>query len=220
MSTCFINAAIGTGWYGRGSVRLRHSLQQHGYTGEYSFWRNEWPSNKFPRDCVYNIKADAFDAAIKVGHTTIIWGDCSIYAVRDVNPFIERINRDGYWIGQSGYNAAQTCSDACLAYFGVDRDWAEKTHDCATGIFGVNMDFEKPRQFIERWIQAGKDGTFRGARVHGRQSKDPRYLHHRQDQAAASVVLGQLGMPLGSFQEFVAFRWDNGEKVTFRCEGM
>lgn len=220
MTTAFLNAAIGTGWYGAGQKRLRTSLEQHGFKGDYLFWRNEWPSNKFPRDCVYTVKADAFDAAIRGKYTTIIWGDCSIYAVRDMQRFVDRINTNGYWIGQSGYNASQTASDAQLAYFGVDRDWAEKTHDCATGIFGVNMDFEKPRQFIERWVQAGLDGAFRGSRQHGRQSKDPRFMFCRQDQSAASIVLGQVGMPLGLFQNEVTFRWDNHVDQTFRCQGL
>lgn len=217
--TCFINVGISE-WYTHGTDRLRGSLIDKGFPGDILTWRDEWPSNRFPRDCVYNCKADAFEQAIKRGYTTIIWGDCSIYAVRNTAAFVAKVQRDGYWIGQSGYNAAQTASDAQLKYFAVDRDWAWGVPDCATGIFGVCMDHVGPRKFIETWIEAGRDGAFRGSRHHGGQSKDPRYLHCRQDQSAASVILGKMGMPLREFIAEAAFKWDPDRGQTFRCEGM
>lgn len=217
--TCFLNVGIGE-WYIHGSDRLKGSLIAHGFDGDILTWKNEWPSNKFSRECVYNVKADAVNYAIKAGYRTIIWGDCSIYAIRNTASFVKEINDTGYWIGQSGYNCAQVCSDAQLAYFQVDRDWAQTAHDSATGLFGVNLDFEGPRKFAETWVQAGLDGAFHGSRKHGKQSTDPRFLFGRQDQSAASVILAKLGLPLKVFLSHAAFKWDSDSGQTFRCEGM
>ncbi len=219
--TCFLNVGIGL-WYRSGSDRLQASLIAHGFTGDHLVWKDCWPGAipGLSRDVIYAAKADAFQHALNAGYTTIIWGDASIYAVRPLDRFLATVNEKGYWLGQSGYNCAQTASDAQLQYFGVSRDWAERVPDCATGIFGVNMDFTAPRQFIETWIQAAKDGAFRGSRHHDGQSNDPRFRFGRQDQSAASLIAGKQGMTLDCFLDFCAFRWDADSGQTFRCEGM
>lgn len=216
--TVFLSAGIGR-WYTDGIERLHGSLISYGWPYDIKIWKDDWPSNKFDRNCVYNIKADAFNWALAQGYKTIIWGDASIYAQGLMEPFVDRIKRDGYWIGMSGYNAAQTCSDACLNYFGVTRDWAEKVPDSATGLFGVNVGNPVALEFIETWIKAGRDGAFAGSRLHAGQSKDPRYLHHRQDQACASIIAGKLGMKLSDFIFYCGFVWD-AQPTIFKCQGM
>lgn len=216
--TCLINAGIGQ-WYSTGSDRLKGSLITHGFDGDIIIWKDNWPSNKFDRSCVYNVKADAFDYAIKAGYETIIWADSSVYALKNTQPFVDLIREKGYWLGQSGHNAAQTCSDACLQYFGIDRDQAQEINDCATGLFGVNITHDIPRQFIERFIKAGMDKAFHGSRKHGGQSSDPRFRFHRQDQSCATIIAAQVGMPLDLFQSFVRFKWDRFDSM-FMCQGM
>lgn len=215
----FLNAGIGK-WYSLGSERLKGSLIGVGAPVEHRFWIDQWPDSHTPRDVVYNIKGAAFDAAIKEGYRILIWGDSSVYAVKKIEPFLDVIRIKGYWLGQSGHNAAQTCSDACLKYFGITRDEAEKIHDCATGLFAVNLDFDAPRRFIERFIKAGREGAFHGSRLHAGQSADPRFLYARQDQSAATIIAAQEGMKLDSWQDFVAFKWDAVTHHIFKCEGM
>jgi hypothetical protein len=55
--------------------------------------------------------------------------------------------------------------------------------------------------------------------MHGGQSKDKRFLFHRQDQACASVIAGQLGWKLDAWESFVAMKWDKYPAM-FHCEGM
>lgn len=221
MRTCFLNVGIGE-WYTKGSDRLAASLIAHGFKGDQLIWKDKWPGAIMGLDqsCIYNCKADAFKHALNAGYDRIIWGDSSIYAVRPLDRFLATVDEKGYWIGQSGYNAAQTASDAQLQYFGVSRDWAAQVPDCATGIFGVNMGSPEGRAFIETWIQAAKDGAFKGSRHHDRQSIDPRFCFCRQDQSAASLILGKQGMVLDLFQNFVAFKWDSKDNATFACEGL
>lgn len=217
--TIFLSAGIGQ-WYSSGAQRLSSSLTAHGWAHDRQIWINEWPHVKMPRTPIYCIKAAAVDYAIQQGYTTIIWGDASITAKANMEPFVAKVQADGYWIGQSGYSAAQTCADHQLQYFGVTRDWAAGVPDCATGLFGINVENPAVMQFAKTWIQAARDGAFAGSRFHAHQSADPRYLHNRQDQACASVILGKMGMPLRSFQSECTFRWDARTNQTFHCEGM
>lgn len=217
--TCFINVGIGL-WYSSGTERLAGTLRQYGFPGDVITWVDKWPSAEFPREPVYNVKAAAFHEAMRRGYRTIIWGDSSIQALKNTAEFVARVRTDGYWIGQSGYRTSETATDGQLAHFGVSRDWADGVPDCATGLFGVCLDHEKPRQFIEQWVQAGRSGGFSGSRHHARQSKDPRFKFGRQDQSAASIILGKLEMPLRLWQDYVAFAWDSKAGKTFLCQGM
>lgn len=220
MKPIFLSAGLGL-WYSTGAQRLSESLTKYHWPGDRNIWINEWPPGNFSRDCVYNVKAAAFQHAIKAGFRTLIWGDASVYAINPIGPMVDHIATHGYWLGQSGHNAAQTCSDACLQYFGVTRDWAETVPDCATGCFGVSLDFPQAKRFIERFIQAGADKAFHGSRFHAGQSKDPRFAFHRQDQSAATIIAAQEGMGLALWQNFIAFRCDKTKPHhIFRCEGM
>lgn len=218
--TCFLNAGIGQ-WYSTGSERLAGSLRLHGFPGDVITWIDQWPNHGFSKDCIYNVKAAAFEEAIKRGYRTLIWGDSSIYALKPTQPFVDRIKADGYWFGMSGYNCAQVCSDKQIQYFGVSRDWAAAIPDTATGLFGVNLDNPLAAKFVELWIKAAHDGVFSGSRFHGGQSKDKRFKFGRQDQATASLICGTLGMTLSPFISFAGYAWDAGKHDTiFRCQGM
>ena len=213
-----VNAGIG-GWYQKGSTRLQQSFVEHGFEGAYNIW-DRWPTWNYSKDSIYAVKAAAMEHAMKAGFRTLIWADCSIWALRPVKPFLDEVEVKGYWIGQSGYKASETATDAQLEYFGLTRDEVDLIPDCASGLFAVNLDHEKPRQFLETWIQAAKDGAFGGSRGHDGQSADPRFKFGRQDQSAASCILGKLGMKLDLFQDYCAFAWDSREKAIFACQGM
>lgn len=218
MKTVFLSVGIGA-WYPAGVDRLRSTLLAQQWPHDIKMWKDEWPHPLFPRECVYTVKASAFQWAIDNGYETIIWGDASITAVRPMGAFVEAINAKGYWIGQSGYNCAQVCGDKMLDYFGVTRNEAENMCDTATGLFGVNLANPVVNEMIHSWIQAGRDGAFAGSREHGGQSTDPRFCFGRQDQSALSVCAGKLGVKLDNFIDFCGFKWDAVD-TTFKCEGM
>lgn len=214
-----INAALG-GWYPQGQKRLIRSLNVHGYPWDVMTWCNEWPNDNYDKSCPYNVKAAAFEEAIKAGYTHIIWADCSMWLQNPIEPLFDFINQQGYYLGQSGFNCAQSCSDKCLEYFGITRDEAEYIPDCQSGLFGVYIDNPIAKQFIETWIQSAKDGAFIGSRLHDNQSLDPRFLFHRQDQSCASIIAGKLGMKLRLFGNYVSYYPNNISDVIFSCRGM
>ena len=204
IKVCILNASNGTGWYPVGSHRLKRSLIHHGYAHDLLFFSN-WPNNEFDKMCPYNIKASAFAEALKRDYDIILWADCSVWAVDYPYPVLDIINHDGYYFWRSGYTCAQTCSDKCLDYFGVDRDTAETYQDVSTSLFGIHTKNELGATFINEWLRSAKDGQFKGSRDHDGQSTDPRFLFHRQDQSCASIIANKLGMKLHKEGEHIQY---------------
>lgn len=215
---CIINVSIG-GWYPQGQKRLISSLNLHGFNWDLMMW-TDWPNDHFSKDCIYNAKAASFEEAIKAGYTHILWLDSSMWAISDPNKMMDIINEKGWYLGTSGFNCAQVCSDACLRYFSVERNTAETYPDSHTGCFGVNLENPTAKKFMDLWIQSAKDYAFHGSREHDNQSKDPRFKFHRQDQACASIIANQLGMEMTQFGKFVSYYPNDIDKVIFTCRGM
>jgi hypothetical protein len=221
VKACIINAAIGS-WYPQGQRRLKESLIFHGFNWDILTWL-DWPRNGFDKSCNYNVKASAFEEAIIRGYTHILWLDCSVWSVKDPNPIFDIINETGYYFWSNCYNCAQECSDKCLEYFGVDRDLAEQWPIASTSMFGVNITNPIGKQFIDEFIQSAKDAVFSGSRFHDNQSSDKRFLHHRQDQSAASIILNRLGCKIHEAGEYSAYYEPNkpqSETAIFLMRGM
>lgn len=192
MRACIINAAVGAN-YPKGQGRLIRSIRT--YCPEIALMaRDGYTLTDIPRTTPYNLKADNLECAILDGYTHILWLDASVVLTGHIQPILDRIDADGYYLPTSGYNCAQTCNDRILEYFQVTRDQAEKMPDAATGCFGVNMEHPIGQSFARMFIQAAKDGMFEGSRAHDGQSKDPRFMFHRQDQSAAGLIAAKLGM--------------------------
>jgi len=217
---CIVNASNGAGWYPLGSKRLKESLIYHGFNGDIIIYDN-FPNDEYNKENPYNIKASAISQVLKMGYTHILWLDCSVWAIRNPNLIFDVINEHGYYFWRSGFNAAQCCSDKCLKYFNISRDEAENYQDCSTSMFGFNTENELGKKFIEIWLKSAKDNVFDGSRLHDNQSEDSRFLFHRQDQSAATIILNQLNMKLtdpGIYSEYYS---DNISKsVLFTMRGM
>lgn len=217
---CIINASNGAGWYPTGTKRLKESLIYHGFNGDIITYDN-FPNDQFDKSNPYHIKASAITEILNKGYTHFYWLDCSVWAINNPNPMFDIINDKGYYFWKSGYNAAQCCSDKCLEYFNLSRDEAEKYQDCSSAIFGININNGLGKKFIEKWLQSAKDGVFNGSRLHDNQSKDSRFLFHRQDQSAATIILNELKMELTDPGIHCSYYSDNMNKdIIFTMRGM
>lgn len=217
---CIINASNGFGWYPKGSKRLKESLIYHGFNGDIITF-DKFPNNEFDTNNPYNIKPSAITEVLNMDYTHILWLDCSVWAIQNPNPIFDVINDKGYYFWTSGYNAAQTCSDKCLEYFNTNRDIAETYKDCSTSMFGVNVENPLGKEFIYQWLQAAKDGVFNGSREHDNQSEDKRFLFHRQDQSAATMILNKLNLEITNAGIYSEYYSDNINKsVIFTMRGM
>jgi hypothetical protein len=214
---CVINAAIGQ-WYPKGQKRLLDSLKGN-FDGEILTW-TEFPSVDYDTNNIYNVKAACLEAAINQGFELILWADCSMWAIKDISPIFDIIEKDGFYVETNGMNCAQECSDNCLGYFNVNRNDAELMPMCSSGLIGINVKHEKGKTFAEKWIQSAKDGVFAGSRLHDGQSMDFRFKWHRQDQSAASIIANQLGLNMYPLGKYMNYSPNDNSNLIFLCQGM
>lgn len=206
LDNCIVNIGFGGLRYTYGTKRLVGSLKQVGYIGDSKCIEG------LPKDFIshtdnpYAFKLQLLKQIVDAGYKKILWVDSNVYAFRNPQPIFDIIDSEGYYAINNGFNCAQTCTDNCLNYFGVDRDKAEQMPEITTCVVGFNMDFEIGRQFFERWYNSAMDGAFKGSREHSlSDSEDPRFLFGRQDQSAASIIANQLNFKLHSYNDHVSY---------------
>lgn len=224
MKNVIINAAVG-GWYPKGQKRLIDSLIHHGYAGDILKWTNEWPNGNYNGANPYEIKASALEQAINAGYTHILWVDCSMWAIKNPQPIFNILINEPIYVETNGYNCSQECSDASIEYFGITRDEAEKLPMCSSGLLGINYSNPLGKQFADEWIQAAKNGAFNGSREHANQSEDERFLHHRQDQSIASLIMNKLGIKMRTLGTHFAYYpgiygTEQNNNTIFFCQGI
>ena len=216
-----INVALGK-WYPQGQQRLIESLHTQGWQSVKG-WLNR-PVEGFNTDNPYTCKASALQYALDNKHDVVLWCDASIYAIKPINKLMDLVSNQGYFFWGSGENCAQTVSDNCLRLFGLTRDKAELIPECASSVFGINLNTYIGREFAERFIKYTKLGAADGSREHDNQSQDPRFKYHRQDQSVASLVMNELGMKLETTR-YVGYKaylihYDNTDNICLLNEGM
>ena len=216
---CILNASNGSGWYPVGTQRLVRSLINHGY-GHDILTFDTWMNSEFDKNCPYNIKASAWHEALNKNYDIILWLDCSVWAINNPYLLLDIINHEGYYFWKSGFNCAQTVSDSCLSYFGVNRDTAETYTDVSTSMFGIRVGNPQADEFISKWIQAARDNQFFGSRLHDNQSSDPRFLFHRQDQSCASVIAGKMGLKVYDANVYSSYYPIINDSIVFTMRGM
>jgi len=203
-----ISAGIG-GWYAKGIDRLERSLIYHGYPGDFLFWRDQYPPNCPPHnENPYAFKPYAFAEAFRRGYKVVLWLDASFWAINNPMPVFDYIQEHGLYLFKSGYSLAQTAPDRLLEYAGVgEREDLKDVPEFATGAVGINIDNPQGKMFFDYWDLMCADDMFKGHRVHNEEdSKHPLFLHARQDQSAASMVLHEMDIrSAGEEEDFVAY---------------
>lgn len=206
---CIINVGIG-GWYWKGTQRLKRSLLFNGYAFDMLFWEDMLPpGSPTHADDPYAFKVYAFEEAIRQGYTIILWLDSSFWCIKTPHPIFDIICDTGVFAFRTGYNCAQTCSDAALAWAGMTRDQAELLPEIATGAVGINVANPDGKNVYELWKNGCDAGLFKNNRQHDeRDSKDIRFLHARQDQSIFSLAIHRLGLKFNYF-DYVSYYGTN-----------
>lgn len=219
-TNCIISVGV-NGWYSKGIDRLERSLIYHGSNADTFFWTNIYPEGSPTHEVnPYAFKIYAFQEAIKMGYTKILWLDASFWAVKDPTPIWTIVENKGYYLIRNGETCAQNCNDTCLDYFKVSRDEAECINSIASGIVGINIDNEIAFTFLNEWANSCDRGAFKGSRLHANQSSDARFLHHRQDQSAASLVAHKLNMEIGEMGLVRYYEPEMSKETIFAIRGM
>jgi hypothetical protein len=228
MSRCVVNVATGP-HYRKGQYRLFGSE----FISETSGLA--YTDVNMPRGCPdhslvpYAFKAFALRDAAQENHT-LLWCDACILPVADMTPLWERIERDGYWFSECGFNNYEWTADSVYPdLFELDEGRADEAralnrtipHVVATA-FGLSMKHPKGRAFLDEYYRlASETKAFCGPWVNSDRSDYPLSIPltgprcypcgppdvrgHRHDQTAASVIAWRLGMQLTKPPEIFAY---------------
>jgi len=197
-------------WYGHGSRRLAKSLNFVGWAGDTLIYADEYPPGSHAHEDVpYYMKIAAFEQAILMGYTHILWVDSSFYAVDNPVKMFDIISDQGYYFFSSGYNLAQSVNDTALAAVGLSRDEAETVNEWASGCVGIRIDNPDGKALYERWKGLMDMGLSRGSRLHDNQSSDPRFKFHRQDQSCLSLAALELKLSNTKGLDMVSYKGTN-----------
>ena len=221
-NACIISCGVG-GWYGAGITRLHRSLIHHGYAGDMILYKDVYPPNSPTHlENPYAFKIYAFREAIKAGYSLIMWLDASFWNIKTPHHIFDDIIDNGVVGFSSGYNLAQTAPDNLLARMEISRDEAELMPEIATGMVGLNLDNPGGKAVFEQWAQLCDEGYFRNSRTHNpADSKDPRFIHGRQDQSAYAAVVNKLGIkiPVNDYVSYYGTGY-NPDKCCFFIGGL
>jgi hypothetical protein len=215
-----VSCGVG-GWHPDGVARLEASLAEH-WSGNVMVWKNEWPPMSPPHPAVpYAFKYYAIEAARAAGHARVLWCDASVWALRDPSPVFGVIAGQGYYLWDSGWECDQWCNDRILRNFGIERAAARQMPMISAGIMGLDFEHPTAREFFRRWCRSMDRGDFLGSWTRDEtEGTDPRYLGHRHDQAAASLIAAQLGMRLDRSVGLCAYYRHNDPETVLTCQGM
>lgn len=196
-----VNFACGP--YRLGQCRLMKSLFETGYSESLVFFTNEAKLGCARHtEAPYAFKPMVFQKAWVAGYTTLLWVDASVWALKDITPLFDLIERYGHLLflnNTSELKSAQWTSDACLAGFAMTRDEALNVDQTMGAVMGLDLTKPDSQKFLEVWLEKSKDGfSFPGSWTnrHHEVSLDPRCSGHRHDQANASIIAHQLGWKL------------------------
>lgn len=175
----------------------------------------------------YAFKIYAFEQAIDAGFTSILWLDSSVFAIRDINPIFDEIERDGYIMQEAGHYVGEWTNDKALDYFDVSRDEAMKML-CYGNAGFLGLDFTNPIavEFFHQWHDAMLFGMFKGewTNENKTESLDPRVRGHRHDLSCGSIIANKLGMKYKKGDEWLEYAQEGSipknETILLMASGM
>ena len=190
-----INFARGS-WYPKGQQRLMGSILRDSHPAPaMSLFQNEEvdvgqpPHSEIP----YAFKLGCFQRALAEGVDLVLWLDAACYAVRDITPVFDHIEKHGYFfVGASGEGEAHTIgkwtNDATLDAFGFERDEVMDVPQQSTCCVGLDLRRQDMRQWLHTWVTHRAFFKGRWDNKQLTESSDPRCLGHRHDQSVAALI--------------------------------
>lgn len=175
---CIVNLA--TGKYIDGQYRLRASLKDT----EFLSWQSEdqvgAPSHT---ENQYAFKVYAIEKARSMGYNQIFWLDASLYAVKDIKPVWDWLDKHDIFMEEAGHWAGTWSPQYVLDYFKITKDEAMKMPMFSAGFIGLDFRKEISREFFARWKNAMEAGMFKGS-----------WSDHRHDMTVGSIIASQMGL--------------------------
>lgn len=208
MKQALVNYSSTDSWYHKGQKRLSEKMKQNGFVGEeYLFSDNTQFGSPTHKENPYGFKIHAIQYALDRGAELVWWMDSSIYPVKDINPILEIVKKQGYFFEECGFNASQWTNDKTLNYFGISRDESEKVQLFSAGFMCLDFRQELVREFFARFKNSYEAGMFKGNWTNSNESEsqDSRCMGHRHDLSCASIIAHQLNMSLETCGTYLSY---------------
>lgn len=169
--------------YMKGLARLSDSLRNN-FDGDLIAFTNEATLECDSHDVnPYAFKVAAIQKALEAGYEQILWLDCSVYAVGNLEPVFEMIEQNGMVFQDAGHMLGNWCNDETLDYFEVSREEAMNIRMIGNaGFLGIDHTNSDAMEFFRQWKQSMEDGMFKGS-----------WDDHRHDMSCSSAILYDMG---------------------------
>lgn len=212
----------------KGQERLRDSIYKMGFDGDFLAFTSESeigaPAHS---DIPYAFKAYAFEYARNLGYDLVLWCDSALWAVKDISPVFEHIEKKGYLLYRNGWTSGEWCADSALQPLGITREQSFEYPHLMACQMGLNFNDEKANEFFNEYFRMAKEGTsFKGAwsNENFECSTNPKVLGHRHDQTVGSIIAWDLGMWDWQIPHETYLLYYNGqhvpENIIFLSQGM
>ena len=204
-----VTFASRNGNYINGMARLAESLRDRFHGAFLSFTDEASIGSPTHAENNYAFKIYALQNAIDAGYTKLLWLDCSVFAVNHIQPIFDLIDKDGYFIQDSGWTCDQWTNKKTLKYFNTDGKGMTMF---SSGVTGINIDSPIGKEFFNKWKQSMLDGMFNGS-----------WKDFRHDQSNGSIIANQMGLKIHSCNDYYSYKCEHvppTDKTIFLLEGM
>lgn len=196
--SCIVSFANDKNSYINNLARLSNSLRTNSTGIDFVGFVGEASCNApLHSDVPYGFKISAIQKVIENGYEKVLWLDSSCFAIAQVQPIFDEIEKDEFIFQDSGHWLGCWANDFSLNYFGITRDMAMDLRMIGNAGF-LGFDFTKPRpnEFFSRWKQSMIDGCFTGAWHNNdkTESQDERCRGHRHDMVCSSALVHNMGL--------------------------
>lgn len=132
----------------------------------------------------YAFKIYCIQKAIDAGYTQILWLDSSCFAIKNIQPIFDEIERNGMIFQEAGHCLEKWCNDETLKYFDISREAAMSMPMIGNaGFLGLNMSNVGATVFFNEWKKAMEAGMFKGS-----------WEDHRHDMSCSSAIINKMGL--------------------------
>jgi hypothetical protein len=162
----------------------------------------------------YAFKSYALKEAADAGATSLLWLDSiMIPGPRPLEDLWEKIERDGYYIGNNGFSNYEWTADSAYRDLGISREENREIKHVVGGVIGLDLTKDVGANILAEYFRLAKTKAFCGPWRNGSRTPDgkqwpcgPRDVRgHRHDQTALSVIAWRLGCALTDSPEWFAY---------------
>lgn len=209
-----ISFANSRGNYLKALDRLENSLKGR-FDGHFIGYREESTIGApLHQENPYAFKIHAFRAAKRAGFNKILYVDSSVFAVMDVQPVFDIIERDGYIMQEAGHYIRDWCNDATLKALELTRaDLGDQLMYGNAGMLGLDFDNPIAQSFFFQWSLAMEAGLFKG-----------NWSDHRHDMTLGSIIANRLGMKYQPGDQILQYAGPDqpaqNETIIFKAQGI